>query len=232
MTPRRPPPPPMPQLNKLSLQKSPGKNLQPQQAAGQSPARRPIKGKEKMKDTLKFPRLVNSFLSNSPLHPPKKRHVSLQRDFEPLVEEGVALPSENIASSPLSSPIKSSARPLSSQWPSLPQPTEPLESPAHQETTVEIEMDLPDMEMGIDMNELVEEPAGPEDFLPFQPFSPQDEVPTENTNENCMLKILFSFAMSSCPIQRSQGPNQHCSFCSPANRRISNLCETMWTLAL
>ena len=231
MTPRRPPPPPMPQLNKSSLQKSPTKDLQSQQAGGQSPARRPNKGKEKMKDTLKFPRLVNSFLSNSPLHPPKKRLVSLQRDFEPPVEGAVVPPSENIASSPLSSPIKSAARPFSSHWLSRPQSTEPLESPAHQEAMIEIEMDLPDMETGIDMNGPVEELADPEDFLSFEPLSPQDEVPTAK-NRNLHTKISFSFAMSFCLMQPSQGHNQHYSFCSRANRRMSTLCETMWTLAL
>lgn len=188
MTPRRPPPPPMPQLNKSSLQKSPTKDLQSQQAGGQSPARRPNKGKEKMKDTLKFPRFVNSFLSNSPLHPPKKRLVSLQRDFEPPVEGAVVPPSENIASSPLSSPIKSAARPFSSHWLSRPQSTEPLESPAHQEAMIEIEMDLPDMETGIDMNGPVEELADPEDFLSFEPLSPQDEVPTASKTETYILK--------------------------------------------
>src|SRR5258708_38234677 len=95
-------------LNRVPLSRSPATNLQLQQAGGQSPARRPNKGKEKMKDTLKFPGFVNSFLSNTPSHPSKKR-------LEPLVEGAVAFPSQNTASSPLSSPTKSITRPLSSR---------------------------------------------------------------------------------------------------------------------
>jgi len=180
MTPRRPPP--LPMLNKASLKKSPIKNLQPLQAGGQSPSRRPNKGKERTKDAFKFPRLVNSFLTDSPLQPPKKRLVSLQRDFEPPVERAVAPPSENIASSPLSSPTKSVTRPLSSRWLPRPQPAEQLEHPAYQEATIEMEMDLPDMETEMSVDGLVEELADPEDFLSFEPLSPQDEVLTTQKN--------------------------------------------------
>ena len=168
VTPRRPPPPPLLPFNSSSFPKSPTKNLQ---AGGQPLARN--KGKEKMKDTIKFPGFVNSFLSSTPLHPPKRRLASSQRDFESLVEEAVA---ENIASSPLSSPIKSFVRPLSSRRVSQRHPTEPLESPSHQEAAVDVEMELPDMETGNDMDGLVEGLAEPEDFLSFEPLSPQDEV--------------------------------------------------------
>ena len=126
-----------------------------------------------MKDTIKFPGFVNSFLPNTPLHPPKRRLPSSQRDFESIVEDAAA---ENITSSPLSSPIKSLPRPLSSRRVSQQHPTEPLESPSHQEATIDIEMELPDMETGNDMDGLVEELAQPEDFLSFEPLSPQDEV--------------------------------------------------------
>lgn len=161
-------------LNKFSPNKSPTKNLQLQQAGGQSPARRPNKGKEKMKDTLKFPGLVNSFLPNTPLHPPKKPFATSQWDMESPVKGAVAPLSGNIASSPLSSPINPFTQPL------LPRrrPTELLESPAHQEAMVNMEMGPPAMETGMDTDGLDEEPADPEDFLLFEPFSPQDEVPT------------------------------------------------------
>ncbi len=178
MTPRRPPPPPLLPLNNYSLPKSPTKNLQLQQGEGQSLARNSNKGKEKTKDTIKFPGFVNSFLSNTPLHPPKRRLASSQRDFESLVEGTVDPPSENITSSPFSSPIKSLTRPLSSRRVSQRHPTEPSVSPSHQEATVDIEMELPDMETGNDVDGLVEELAEPEDFLSFEPLSTQDEVLT------------------------------------------------------
>lgn len=163
-------------LNKVLLNKSPTENLQLQQAGGQSPTRRPNKGKEKIKDTLKFPGLVNSFLPNTPLHLPKKRFATSQRDLESPVQGTVAPLFENIASSPLSSPINSVTRPLLARR----QPTELLESPAHQEAMIDMEMGLPAMETGTDTDGLVEELADPEDFLSFEPFSPQDEVPTAN----------------------------------------------------
>jgi len=171
MTPRRPPPPPLLPLSNFSLHKSPTNNLRLQQAGGQSPARKPNGGKEKMKDTLGFPGFVNSFVSNTPLHPPKRRVAHSQPHFESLVEGA----SENITSSPLSSPIKSSTRPPSSRRVSQPHLTEPSESPVHQEATLNIEMELHDMETGNDMDYHVEEP---EDFLSFDPLSPQDEVLT------------------------------------------------------
>jgi hypothetical protein len=177
MTPRRPPPPLLLPFNEFSLHKSSAKNLRLQQAGGQSPARKSNGGKEKTKDTLKFPGFVNSFLSNTPLHPPKRRFAS-QQDFESLVEGAVALPSENIASSPLSSPIKSFTRPLPSRRVSHLHPTEPLESPAHQETTTDIELELPDMGTRNDVDYHVEELAEPDDFQSFEPLSPQDEVLT------------------------------------------------------
>jgi hypothetical protein len=103
---------------------------------------------------------------------------SSQRDFESLVGGAIAPPSDSTASSPLSSPIKSAARPLSSHQPSRPQPIEALESPVYKEATADIEMELPDMDTGMDMDGLIDEPTDPEDFLSFEPFSPQDEVPT------------------------------------------------------
>jgi len=231
MTPRRFPPPPIPPLNKLLPHGTPTEHPQLQQPGGQSPTRRPNKGKEKMGGTLKFPGFVNTFLSNTPLHPPKNRLASSHREIEPPVEGTVAPPSENF-SSPLSSPIKSATRPLSSRQPFRPQPAELLEPTAHQEATIDIEMGPPDMETGTDVDALIEEPSDPEDFLSFEPLSPQDEVPTTSKSDAYMLKISLSFAMLFYPMQRSQGPSQHCSFSSPANRRISPLCETTWMLAL
>jgi len=175
ITPRRPPPPTLPLLNSSSLRGSPTKNLLLQQAGGQSPSRRANKGKEKMKDTLKFPGFVNSFLSNTPLHPQKRRFASSQRDLESTIEETVTPPSEKITSSPLSSPIKSVTRPLSSRRVSQPQA---LKFPTHQEATTNIEMELPDMDTGDYTNPFVEELAEPEDFLSFEPLTPQDEVLT------------------------------------------------------
>lgn len=176
MTPRRPPPPPLLPLNSFSLYNSPTKSLQLQRAGGQSPAQKSNGGKEKMKDTLKFPGFVNSFLSSTPLHPPKRRLASSQQEFESLVEGAVVRPSENITSSPLSSPIKSATRPLSSRRVSQLHPTLPLESPAHQEATIDIEMELSDMETGNDADGHVGELADSEDFLSFEPLSSQDEV--------------------------------------------------------
>jgi hypothetical protein len=170
----------MQSLNRASSHRSPAKNLQSQQAGGQSPARRPNKGKEKAKDAPKFPGFVNSFLSNTP----QKRLASSQRGFEPLVEGAFAPLPENITSSPFSSPTKFVAQPPSSRPLSRPQasrqPTEPLDTPAHQEATIDIEMELPDMETEMDMDGFVEEPADPEDFLSFEPLSLQDEVSTQN----------------------------------------------------
>src|SRR5260370_7387888 len=85
VTTHRPPPPPMQPLNRVPLSRSPATNLQLQQAGGQSPARRPNKGKEKMKDTLKFPGFVNSFLPNTPSHPS-------QQPLAPLVTRPSPLP--------------------------------------------------------------------------------------------------------------------------------------------
>jgi hypothetical protein len=130
-----------------------------------------------MKDIPKFPGFVNSFLSNTPLHPPKRR---LASSHESLVEGAVAPPSENIASSPLSSPIKSATRPPSSHRLPQPRPTAPLEFPTHQEAT--IEMGLPDIETGDDMDGPVGELTEPEDFLSFEPLSPQDEVHNRKIN--------------------------------------------------
>ena len=230
MTPRRPPPPPLPSLSNYSLPKSPTKNRQLQQAGGQSLTRNPNKGKEKMKDTIKFPGFVNSFLSNTPLHPPKRRLASSQRDFGSIVEEAADPTSENIASSPLSSPIKSLPRPLSSRRVSQLHPTEPLESPSHQEAAVDIEMELPDMETGNDVDGLVEELAEPEDFLSFEPLSPQDEVLTVKLKRRLHSELPLSFAISSCLMQHSQAPSQHCNSSSLASRRMSSLCDTMWML--
>ena len=178
VTPRRPQPPPMQSLNKASLHRSPAKNLQLQQVGGQSPTRRPNKGKEKMKDIPKFPGFLNSFLSSTPFNPPKRRLAFSQPDFVSPVEGAVAPPSENIASSPLSSPINSVTRFLSFRLLSEPQPTETLESPAHQEATIDIERELPDMETGMDIDGPLEESADSEDLLSFEPLSPLDEVAT------------------------------------------------------